>query len=243
MSVPSNKPSGPAVVNRGQQASRFIPRAGLTSGLPAARRAGPLFYFWNSTKNHLGPCTIFQTIFHCRVQLFSLSVSTWNTSINIFRFDRLPFVRPFLSCYLHRMVTDRLTAFSYSFLICYVHHWQVTDRSSFLRSFLRFERICLFFIIIIIIKKTHQVEVSCENKRKSFFCRNNFSTAGRLNLSTHLNFVVAWCSNPFQFCCGLVFQPITVFVVAWCSDPFEFCSGLVFQPIPVFVVAWCSQPI
>ena len=177
------------------------------------------------------------------MQLFSLSVSTWNTSINIFRFDRLPFVRPFLSCYLHRMVTDRLTAFSYSFLICYVHHWQVTDRSSFLRSFLRFERICLFFIIIIIIKKTHQVEVSCENKRKSFFCRNNFSTAGRLNLSTHLNFVVTGCSNPFQFCCGLVFQPITFFVVAWCSDPFEFCCGLVFQPIPVFVVAWCSQPI
>ena len=29
MSVPSNKPSGPAVVDRGQQASRFTPRAGL----------------------------------------------------------------------------------------------------------------------------------------------------------------------------------------------------------------------
>ena len=155
MSVPSNKPSGPAVVDRGQQASRFTPRAGLagqTSGLPAARRAGPFFYFWNSTKSHLGPLHDISN--HIPPQLFSFSVSfhrfhsqsrwniigvfscnfncgklamlkfqshsTWNTSITFFRFDRLPFVRPFLSCYLHRMVTNRLTAVGYSFsnLLC-----------------------------------------------------------------------------------------------------------------------------
>ena len=56
LSVPSYKPSGPAVVDRGQQASRFTLRAGLvgrTSGLPAAGRTGPLGPSHDFLPNHL----------------------------------------------------------------------------------------------------------------------------------------------------------------------------------------------